>query len=85
MKLISLTPAPSPLATAATSCGGNALAVFIAQQILQQNPYGEGQAPDVPDTLLGEVRETEIIVIRGADAQFRRGAKAVFCHWFDYI
>ena len=63
----------------------HALAVFIAQQILQQNPYREGQAPHVPDALLGEVRETEVIVIHGSDAQFRRGAKAVFCHWLNYI
>src|ERR1035437_6166447 len=63
---------------------GNALAIFVAQQILQQNPDGEGQAPNVPDTLPGKMRETEIVVIHGADAQFRRGAKAIFCHWFDY-
>src|ERR1039458_7952402 len=61
---------------------GNALAIFIAQQILQENPDGKGQAPDVPDALLNQVREAEIIVIGGAHAQFRRGAKAIFCHWF---
>ena len=45
----------------------------------------KGRHAYVPDTLLGEVRETEVVVIRGSDAQFRRGAKAVFCHWLDYI
>jgi hypothetical protein len=24
------------------------------------------------------------VVIGGADTQIRGGAKAVFCHWFDY-
>jgi hypothetical protein len=40
--------------------------------------------PDVADTLPNQFRETKIVVFRAADAQFRGGAKAVFCHWFDY-
>ena len=43
---------------------GNPLAVFIAQQILQKNPDGKRQSPDIADALLGEMREAEIIVFR---------------------
>ena len=64
---------------------GNALAIFVAQQILQENPDGKRQAANVSDALPGKLRETEVVVLEGADTEFCRGAKAVLCHWSDYI
>ncbi len=58
----------------------HALAVLIAQQVLQQDADRERQAADGAHSLFFQTRETEIIVFGIADAQLRRRAKTVLCH-----
>ena len=73
-------PAPSPLRDHGDVVGGDALAVLIAKQVLEQDADREGEAVDRSDALLLKSGEPEVVVVGTADAQLRRCAKAIICH-----
>ncbi len=62
----------------------NAAAVFVAQQVFEQDLGGEGQAGDVADAVFFQRGEAEVAIFRVAHAQLRRRAKGVGWHQFDY-
>ncbi len=64
--------------------GGDALAVLVAEEVLEQDADREGKARDVGDALFLERRETEVVVVGRADAQLRRCVERIVGHCLDY-